>query len=157
MQITLLHHPKDGYNIDLSRLIDLTQVFKVRDTENWDRDFCVYAFEDENHVVQYIGMGRYYDITTNKWLKSRPFTHRQDLLASAIKPSWTCRIVALGLTSKEAHVLEAYMILSSNRKLTKIGANKWNKETLINKKRELKWEGMINEYLNNGNYTRITA
>jgi len=36
MQVSLpiLHHPKDGYAIDLNRLIDLTQVFKRRDTDN---------------------------------------------------------------------------------------------------------------------------
>lgn len=42
------------------------------------------------------------------------------------------------MTSKEAHILESYYIKTTNRKLTKIGAKEWNRESLINKKREKK-------------------
>lgn len=36
MQVLLpiIHHPKDGYAIDLNRLIDLTQIFKKRDVDS---------------------------------------------------------------------------------------------------------------------------
>lgn len=157
VSLSILRHPKDGYAIDLNRLIDLTQVFKKRDTENWDREFCVYIFEDEFNINQYYGMGRYWDITNKKWLKSRPFNHKNDLLKLNINKNWTCRILGMGMTSIEAHILEAYLILNSNRVLSKIGTKEWNRNSLINKKREKKWEKLITEYLNldNGNNTRF--
>ena len=162
MQVSLskLRHPKDGYTIDLNRLIDLTQIFKKRDTESWDRDFCVYIFEDENGIPQYYGMGRYYDIlnhTIAKWLSSRPFSHRKDLLKNTVNSNWTCRIIGLGMTSSEAHILEAYLILRSNRVLSKKGTKEWDRCSLINKKRERKWERLTTEYLDNGNNTRLIA
>ena len=162
MQISLpiLHHPKDGYKIDLNRCIDLTRILKKRDTESWDRDFCVYVFEDENGIPWYIGMGRYYDMTTftiSKWLKSRPFSHRKDLLKKVVNNKWTCRIVGLGMTSKEAHILEAYMIIRADKPLSKRGAKEWDRCSLINKKRERKWERLTDEYLDDGNYTRFVA
>lgn len=162
MQVSLpiLHHPKDGYAIDLNRLIDLTQVFKRRDTDNWDRDFCVYIFEDAFGIEQYYGMGRYWDITKgSKWLQSRPFKHRNDLLCNCINSDWTCRIVGMGMTSIEAHILESYYIKNSNRNLSKIGIKEWDRESLINKRRERKWERLITEYLNlgDGNNTRFAA
>lgn len=165
MQVSLpiLHHPKDGYAIDLNRLIDLTQVFKKRDTEDWDRDFCVYIFEDEFGVEQYYGMGRYYDIVNygeRKWIsRSRPFNHKKDLLVNCFNSNWVCRIVGLGMTKLEAHILEANLICSSNRTLSKKGTNEWDGEALINKKRERKWERLMTEYLNlgNGNNTRVAA
>ena len=60
MQVSLpiLHHPKDGYAIDLNRLVDLKAIFRKRDTDSCDRDFCVYVFEDELGISQYYGMGR---------------------------------------------------------------------------------------------------
>ena len=52
------------------------------------------------------------------------------------------------MTSKEAHILEAYLIAKSKRKLSKIGQKKWDGVSLINKKREKKYEGLFEEYLN---------
>lgn len=152
MQISLpiLHHPKDGYAIDLNQLIDLTKVFKKRDTEHWNRDYCVYTFELDN-TVWYYGMGRYYDLTKfdmKSWIKSRPFSHKYDLLANTIDSNWTCVIIGMGMTSIEAHVLEANLIKSDSRKLSKVNTMTWDRESLINKKRELKWEMLIAEYLN---------
>jgi hypothetical protein len=165
MQVSLpiLHHPKDGYSIDLNRLIDLTRVFKKRDTSSWDRDFCVYIFEDSYKVERYYGMGRYFDLThytKSKWLnQSRPFTHKKDLLNNTISSDWTCRIIGYGMTSEEAHVLEAYIILNSKLPLSKIGTKKWDRKSLINKRREKKWEKLMTEYLNlgNGNNSWIIA
>ena len=144
MQITLpkLKHPKDGYTIDLNRLIDLTTVFKKRDTNHWDRDFCVYVFENEFGIPVYIGKGRWY------WnLSSRPFQHPRDLLRKYIKPSWTCRIVACGMTSFEACILESKMIYDDPKPLTKRGAKMWDGCSLINKRLEEKWWKYFNEYL----------
>ena len=138
-------------------------MFKKRDTESWDRDFCVYIFEDEFGIEQYYGMGRYYDLTRynkNKWLnRSRPFKHKNDLLSNCVNSEWTCRIVGLGMTSLEAHVLEAHYIVNCNRNLSKIKAKEWDRKFLINKRRERKWEKLMSEYLNfnNGNNTRIAA
>ena len=165
MQVSLpiLLHPKDGYAIDLNRLIDLTQWFRKRDTDSWDRDFCTYIVEDTFGIEQYYGMGRYYDLIKygkSKWLNnSRPFKHKNDLLSKCIGNGWTIRIVGMGMTSKEAHILEAYFIKTSNRNLSKIGSKEWNRESLINKRREKKWERLVTEYLNlgNGNNTGITA
>jgi len=43
--------------------------------------------------------------------------------------------------------------------LSYIGTKEWNRKSLINKKREKKWERFITEYLNldNGNNTRFTV
>lgn len=164
MQVSLpiLHHPKDGYAIDLNRLIDLTQVFKKRDTSSWDRDFCVYVFEDESGIERYYGMGRYFDLVSygkSKWSRSRPFNHENDLLKCTISSEWVCRIIGFGMTSMEAHILESYLILNSELDLSYIGTKEWNRKSLINKKREKKWERFITEYLNldNGNNTRFTV
>ena len=160
ISLSLLRHPKDGYVIDLNRLIDLTEIFKVRNTENDDWEFCVYIFEDELGIPRYYGMGRYYDVTkhkTGEWLSSRPFNHRNDLLKATITPDWTCRIVAYGMSSSEAHILEAMLILYANEPLSKRGTKEWDRVSLINKRRERKWEKQVNEYLNldNGNYPTI--
>lgn len=63
------------------------------------------------------------------------------------------------MTSKEAHILEASLILNANRSLSKPGTKEWNRESLINKKREKKWERLITEYLiiGNGNNPRLAA
>lgn len=70
-------------------------------------------------------MGRFWNIDTytkSKFNISRCFhSGCKDLLTKTISDDWTCEIVAFGLTSKEAHILEAYMIANSGRLLTKRG------------------------------------
>ncbi len=153
MKLTTLKkkHPS-GFWVVFSNL-DLNKIFKKRDL-NWfhgDRDFCVYLWVDEFNNCQYIGMGRYYNLMSypvNKWKYSRPFNHKKDLLIKSIKSNWKCIILSYGMTSKEAHIYEAFLISSSNRFLSKKGQKYWDGETLINKKRERKYEGMFEEYLN---------
>ena len=48
----------------------------------------------------------------------------------------------------EAHCLEALLIKQSNRPLSKYGATSLEEGCLINKRREKKYERLIDEYLN---------
>lgn len=140
------------------RCLDLNVAFKNRDVDwfNCDRDFCTYIWKDQNGQIQYIGMGRYWDLYKygfDKWSWSRPFVHKNDLLKNTISNDWICEILFMGCTSKEAHIIEAYLIQLCERSLSKIGQYVWDKVSLINKKRERKYERMFKEYLNldNGN------
>lgn len=49
--------------------------------------------------------------------------HKKDMLAKTIDSSWTCEIVAWGLTDLEAHILEAKLIKIAvqERNLSPIG------------------------------------
>ena len=140
-------HPRGFWTI--FRNLDLNLIFKKRDKDwfNLDRDFCVYTWKDIKGCVQYVGMGRYWDIE-NKWYFSRPFSHTKDMLCKTIDPSWICEILCFGLTSKEAHIIEAYLLQLSNRTFSKFRTYAWDGQSLINKKRERKYERMIEEYLN---------
>lgn len=55
-------HPSGFWTIFYN--LDLNEIFKKRDKDwfNSDRDFCVYVWRDPNKNVQYIGMGRYWDL-----------------------------------------------------------------------------------------------
>ena len=157
VKLPILHPFTSGYAVDLNRTIGVTKIFKTRE-ESSDRGYCVYIFENQMKIACYYGMGRYYDLTSHKmteWKKSRPFNHRNDNLAKVIGPGWTCRIYAMGLTKTEAHIIEAILILNAKRPLSKIGQD-WDGVSLINKRRERKYERMINVYIN-GNYTGIAA
>ena len=70
------------------------------------------------------------------------------MLCKTIDPSWICEILCFGLTSKEAHIIEAYLLQLSNRTFSKFRTYAWDGQSLINKKRERKYERMIEEYLN---------
>ena len=63
-------------------------------------------------------MGRY---TDDKWYISRAFSHKEDMLINAIDQSWYCEILCYGCSSKEAHIIEAYLIQLSTRKFSKRG------------------------------------
>lgn len=82
-------------------------------------------------VKKYIGFFKNFD--KNKILNNRPFTHRKDLLSESINDSYVCYCI-LGLSEHEARSLEAILISQV--------------EGLLNKRRELKWERLANEYLN---------
>lgn len=140
------------------RCLDLNVAFKNRDVDwfNCDRDFCTYVWKDQNGLIQYIGMGRYWNLYKygfDKWSWSRPFNHKNDLLKNTISNDWICEILFMGCTSKEAHIIESYLIQLCERSLSKIGQYVWDGVSLINKKREKKYERMFKEYLNldNGN------
>lgn len=138
-------HPKGFWTI--FRNLDLNLIFKKRDRDwfNIDRDFCVYVWKDPNGRIQYIGMGRYYE---DNWTNCRPLNHNNDMLTNTITTEWTCEILFYGASSLEAHIVEAHIITLSNRNRSHRGQYVWDGESLINKKREKKYERMIEEYLN---------
>lgn len=138
--------------------LDLSKIFRKRD-KDWlaSRDYCVYVWK-KNESILYIGKGKF---NIDYWEDARPFIHILDMLANTIDPSWTCSILAWGLTNKESRILEAYLIKTASfkRKLSKKGVYKWDGESLINKRIErtykgIKFEQLYEEYLNldNGNY-----
>ncbi len=137
--------------------LDLNQIFRKRDKDWWEnRDYCVYVWK-KNGIIHYIGKGKFDE---TYWQDARPFIHKLDTLANTIDSSWTCSILAWGLTNKESRILEAYLIkeASLERNLSKIGAYKWDGKSLINKRRERTYKGvcfeqLYEEYLNldNGN------
>ena len=136
-------------------LKDAKPLFKVRDDSN-DRDFCVYFVYNEFGKIVYIGQGRYWDYKKygkRAFWKSRPFTHN-DFLSKLIKSNWKIAIIHCGLTDLESKLLEAYYIFSaiaSGRKLTKQNANRWDRTSLINKRREMvsTFYKLANIYLRN--------
>ena len=139
------------------RCLDLNVIFSKRDSDwfNNDRDFCTYIWKDPKGVIQYIGIGRYWDLYKygfKKWTQSRPFKHQKDMLANTINEDWICEILFIGCTSKEAHIIEAYLITCSERPLSNIKSYVWDGVSLINKKREKRYERMFEEYLNLDNW-----
>ena len=144
-------HPK-GFWVVFRTDLDLNVIFKKRDRDwfNLDRDFCVYVWKDPSGLIQYIGMGRYYQgelYSVTLWKISRPFMHKNDLLSNVISDSWICEILCYGCSNKEAHIIEAQLITLCDRPLSKRGQTKWDGVSLINKRRERKYENMIEEYL----------
>lgn len=82
-------------------------------------------------IKKYVGFFKNFD--KNKILSNRPFTHKKDLLSESINDNYMCYCI-LGLSENEARSLEAILISQV--------------EGLLNKRRELKWERLANEYLN---------
>ena len=138
-------------------LLDLDKLLKKRD-KNWKakRDYCVYLWM-KNGQVFYIGEGW---LKESDWQIGRPFhLGCDDLLTKTIDSSWTCTIVSWGLTRFEAQLIESYLQKLYKGELTKIGAEKWDGKSLINKRIERSYKGVIfeneyNNYLNleDGNY-----
>ena len=58
------------------------------------------------------------------WQDARPFIHKHDTLVYTLDSSWTCMILAWGLTDKEARILEAKLIGLNERKFSKAGTYK---------------------------------
>lgn len=140
VEISGIRHPKDGYEIT-SHIIDVTEVFKKRDIAK-DRGYCVYYFLDENKNTKYVGMGRW----------ARPYMHSNDLLKKCVNQEWTCCIVAAGLTNLEARIFEALSIKTLvedyDCTLSARNAEVWDGKSLINKRREHKYERLISEWIN---------
>ena len=105
----------------------------------------------KNGRIYYIGQGIWDD---NYWQCSRPFhLNSNDLLSNTIDSSWTCIIIANGLTIVEARLIESYLISLYDGDLSSIGSFVWDGKSLINKHREYRYRGlefekMYNKYLN---------
>lgn len=132
--------------VTFDHLDDADPLFKVRDHSltiegDIDRNFCVYFVYDGAGRIVYIGKGRFWDYREygyDKFKESRPLIH-SDFLSSQIRPDWKVGIIYMGLTDLEAKILEAlyiFLAITSGRTLTKTKAEKWDGESLINKKRE---------------------
>lgn len=146
-----------GYWVQFQNL-DLNRIFRERD-KDWlaSREYCVYLWK-KCYKIHYIGSGKF---DLNFWEDSRALTHEGDMLAYTIDSSWTCIILAWGLTKKESRILEAYLIeeASYERNLSKIGTYEWDGKSLINKRIERKYKRvpfkqLYDKYLNldNGDY-----
>lgn len=159
MNITL-KHPKDGYLVKYI-LKDNNKIFKRDSWLNESLDKCVYVFCEKANVINKIPfLGNIYGIIKyigcGKWnqfdiFNSRPFTHHDDNLSNLLSKNYTCWVLT-GLTNKESHVLEAFLIknaidsgfiLSKRKKTYKIIP----KGQLINKIREKRWEKEISNIL----------
>lgn len=136
-------HPNWGCFVNLNEVLDVDSYFSKRDISN-ERDSGLYFIYDNAGRIVYIGEGKtIYLATWKAILKSRAFNHKQnkkgtELVSKYLKPGWTIRIVAFGLTKLEGRILEAYFIreeLKKGRKLTQIGATEWDGDGLINKTR----------------------
>lgn len=136
-------------------MLDLKGVFKSRDLDDDDRDFCVYIWKLKNNCF-YIGEGRWRE---EDWQKGRPFhINQKDLLSLNLDARWECVVLANGLTKKEACVLEAYLLNIVERPFTKRGSYTWDGVSLINKQHECFYKGvsydiLAEQFLNlDGNY-----
>ena len=143
-------HPK-GFWVEF-RSLKVDVLFKKRDNwkngnDNPDHDFCVYGWLSPWGKFYYHGMGRYREID---WTHCRAVSHYHDMVDNTVNEDWVCVIFCVGLTSLEAHIMEAQMILFAleTNRLSKRGQYVWDRESLINKRQERKYERMIEEYLN---------
>jgi len=138
LQLNPIKHPKDGYTIRWD-LVNVDEILKWRDKDRQE-DCCTYEIWYKDILV-YIGEGKYYDIMVEgkkKFLLSRPFMHKKDLVKKYVDEDWDIRITSYGVTKKEGQVLEAYFIrqaLAEGRTLTKQGATTWDGYSLMNKNR----------------------
>lgn len=139
-------------------LTDNLQICKRKDKNQSRFESCTYIWVKKSKkktklgwgievcgIPQYFGFDKRFD--KNRILSNRPFNHDSDLLANSINDNWVCYCI-LGLSEIEARCLEALFISQSNQKLSKIKASVLETGCLINKRREKKYERLINEYLN---------
>ena len=132
-------------------LLDLDKIFKKRD-KNWNakHDRCVYVWVKDS-VIYYIGQGWFREID---WQNGRPFhLDCNDMLTNTIDESWTCVILSWGLTMFEARLWESKLIDLYEGDLSKPGAYVWDGKSLMNKKRERSYKGIVfetvyDDYLN---------
>lgn len=135
-------HPEWGCWIDLNDGFDVDSYFSQREISN-KRDSGLYFIYDECSRLVYIGEG----VTTIDLVSGEPklraASHKQniygtELVCKYVRPGWTIKIIAYGLTKLEGCILEAYFIreeLKKGRKLTQIGATEWDGDSLMNKNR----------------------
>lgn len=133
-------------------IIDL--FYHIRFTDKTPGKCKVYIDYDENQDNIYIGFAGHDDL-------ERPIAHKKDLLWQErnINKNRRC-FSAEGLSEKNAHVLEAFLIKYGDEKYgkSKYGSFTHIPHTLINKRRERKWEGLIDSTLIiNGNYNSSSS
>lgn len=152
-----INHPKDGYSIKLL-MPDNLKICRRKDWNQTKFDSCVYIFYRKSDKITKLGWNieingdpYYFGFTKNFILSSelnnRPFKHFGDLLSKLLSNEWECACI-LGLSEIEAHCLEALLIKQSNKPLSEYGATTLEEGCLINKRRERKYEHLIDEYLN---------
>lgn len=121
---------------------------RIKDREgNRSHKSAVYiAFK--KHEWFYVGFTKVFN--DSKPTQNRPCNTKHSI-ASHLNKDATI-YVFYNLTETLAHVLEAYFIKYSNKPLTKVGNNWLETGYLLNKRREKKWERLIEEYIiHNGN------
>ncbi len=154
-----IKHYKSGYQI---RYI-LKDNYKIFNRKSWlteTTNSCVYIFTNNSNIfwkipflgiitgqIFYVGMGRWNEFNI---YQSRPFTHKLDNLSDIINENYTCWCLT-GITFTEAHTLEAFLIkdlINNGFKLSKSNIKyNFDKNVLVNKRREKRWEKEINNIL----------
>ena len=155
MKVTYpLYKTRKGVTVDLNHIIDNTRYFRRHPGEFHKFDSSVYCIIDPNGNIVYYGKGKFNICDV---LHSRACSHKGDLLDKYLTKGWIIRLIAIGITDKEARALEALLIRKDGRALTKYGAKTWDEVSLINKRFEHEGEKLIKYHLIYGNNTRIAA
>lgn len=173
VSIGKLKHPKGGYYTFVP--LNLLEIFKRSGPIGPDRfgrlyDYGVYLAIDESYDewvklpymkfpikgrLLYIGRGV---IEINKWLSARALNHNGDLFAKNINENTCIYMFGMGMSYDESAALEACWILASGKTLSKRKQKVWDGKSLINKRRERRWELKgKNILLPYGNNTRFTT
>lgn len=150
-------HPSGGYSIDLL-MTDNREICRRKDWNQSKFDSCVYIFCQNDNMfynlgwnINVTGSPLYFGFSKSfNWsniFNNRPFLHYNDLLSEIINNEIKCYCI-LGLSELEAHCLEALWIKQSDKKLSKPGEMILRENCLINKRRERKYEDLIDKYLN---------
>lgn len=145
---------RKGATVDLNNLIDNNRYFRRHRDKCQRFDSSVYCIITPWGSIVYYGKGKFY---LDNILKSRGCCHFGDLVDKYLTEGWIIRFISIGITDEESRALEALLIMKCDKKLTKRGAKVWDGVSLMNKRRERKWEKRINEFLIYGNNTRIAA
>lgn len=161
----IINHPLGKFKI-IWEMLDNTKIFN-RTEESWNDNIHnanVYIWEDLDikesnnlpynlnillmHKILYIG--RQSCFNSNALLTNRCVSHNKDLLSVYINQhkNCICHIISCGMTINESKCLEANLINSLNKKLSKRKEmNILKKDHIINKRKEKKWEILANKYL----------
>lgn len=135
---------------------DLLDLFhQVRFFDTTPGTSKVYIDINENWDDAYIGYAGPKD-------PYRPISHKHDLLYKEKQKNKNRKCFSIeGLSDINAHVLEAFLIKYGDEKYgkTQYGSSTHIPHTLINKKRERRWEGLIESTLiiNGNNSSSLTG
>ena len=127
--------------------MDCSDIRKKDEEDNRSHKSAVYLVFKKQEWF-YVGFTKTFN--DFKPTQNRPCSSKHAIAKHLDTDTTIC--VFYNLTEISAHVLEAYFIKYSNKPLTKIKQTQLEKNCLLNKRREKKWENLIEEYIiHNGN------